>query len=76
MDIPTHFRDDAHFRATKRAIRARLDVIQPDGRTLDGHAEEAARLSRWMADNAEWAEIHTMTDNLGTVRLRYAIRAF
>ena len=76
MNIPTHFRDRAHFLETKMAAVKRLQSIAPEGIAAPEHAEEEKRLRSWLVANAEWAEIHTMTDHAGTVRLRYAIRCF
>lgn len=76
MNIPTHFRDRAHFLETKMAVGKRIEAIAPEGIAKPEHVEEEKRLRAWRVANAEWSEIHTMTDHAGTVRLRYAIRCF
>ena len=76
VNIPTHFRDRAHFSETKRAVGLRIRAIAPEGIASPEHVEEEKRLRAWLVANAEWAEIHTMTDHAGTVRLRYAVRCF
>lgn len=76
VNIQTHFTDRAQFVATKRLVCDRLHAIAPEGIASSHHYQEAERLRAWLLDNAEWAEIHTVTDNVGTERLRYSVRCF